>query len=403
LVVYFRPYEWIPGLEGFTSIAMIFAVATLLIYLPTQIATEGSFTILTTEVKCILFIAVWALLTMPIAKDPGMAWGAFYDLYSKVVMIFIVMVNTLRTRSRLTGLMWLSIGIGTFVSSRAIQAYSEGKFEVEGYRVNASFGGMFDNPNDMCVHLVMFLPVAIVLGLSSKIKVAKLLYFVAAGIMTFGVFVTQSRGGFLGLLAVFAFMVWKLSKKSRVKIIFASVVIAVVLVLVAPGNYGERMLSIFDSGLDPTGSSSQRSDILWRSIFVTLRNPAGIGFNNFPIVSVHNLQTHNAFTQVSAELGWLCLVAYLIFMISPIRKLAIIERRMFVKDDSSWMYYLSIGLQAGIIGYMVSSFFASVAYQWYIYYPVAYAICLRRIYQLEQPETEKADEKLGNYLKLSEA
>jgi hypothetical protein len=29
----------------------------------------------------------------------------------------------------------------------------------------------------------------------------------------------------------------------------------------------------------------------------------------------------------------------------------------------------------------VSSFFASVAYQWYVYYLVGYAVALRRIYQ----------------------
>ena len=37
--------------------------------------------------------------------------------------------------------------------------------------------------------------------------------------------------------------------------------------------------------------------------------------------------------------------------------------------------------QAALLGYMVSSFFANDAYQWYVYYLVAYAICLRRIYE----------------------
>ena len=46
-------------------------------------------------------------------------------------------------------------------------------------------------------------------------------------------------------------------------------------------------------------------------------------------------------------------------------------------------YYLAIGLQAALIGYMASSFFASVAYQFYAYYLVGYAICLRRIYLQE--------------------
>jgi hypothetical protein len=32
---------------------------------------------------------------------------------------------------------------------------------------------------------------------------------------------------------------------------------------------------------------------------------------------------------------------------------------------------------------MFSSFFASVAYLWYVYYLVGYAVCLRRIYEAE--------------------
>ena len=141
-----------------------------------------------------------------------------------------------------------------------------------------------------------------------------------------------------------------------------------------------RILSIFIPGLDAVGSSNQRKELLQLSLLVTARNPLGIGIGNFPIVGIQNLQTHNAYTQISSELGWLSFIAYLVFMISPLRKLAAIERQMFLRKDLSWIYYLAIGIQVTIIGYMVSSFFASVAYQWFIYYPVAYAVCLRRIY-----------------------
>jgi hypothetical protein len=53
------------------------------------------------------------------------------------------------------------------------------------------------------------------------------------------------------------------------------------------------------------------------------------------------------------------------------------------------MYYLALGLQASIIGYMVSSFFASVPYLWYAYYLVAYSIAVRRIYE-SQSATQTA-------------
>ena len=356
VTVYFRPYEWVPGMQGFTSIALIFAVVTLLIYLPTQLSTEGSLTILTTEVKCIIFLAIWSVLTMPIAKDPGLAWSTYNELYIKIILVFIVMVNALRTKERLKGLMWLSIAVGVMLGFQALQLYQAGEFEIEGYRVNPDFGGMFGNPNDTALHLVIFTPVSVVLGLASKSKLGKIVYFSAAVLMVAGNFVMQSRGGFLGLIAVSTVLVWKLSKKNRVVVITSAVIVGLAVITFAPGNYWLRIASIIDPSLDPVGSSDQRKELLQRSIEVTLRNPLGIGLGNFPIVGIRNLQTHNAFTQVSSELGWIGLLAYLIFLISPLRKLGAMERQMFSKDDTSWMYYLSIGLQASIVGYMVSSF-----------------------------------------------
>jgi putative inorganic carbon (HCO3(-)) transporter len=385
-VVYFRPYEWIPDFQSFTSLALIFAVATLLIYLPTQLATEGSLTILTTEVKCLIFLGFWSLLTMPIAKDPGTAWKVFNETFSKIIIIFIVAVNTLRTLERLRGLMWLSVGVGVFLSFQALSLYSQSKFEVEGYRVNVDYGGMFGNPNDMALHLVMFTPVAIALGIISKNKLGKLAYFSAAGLMVMANMVTQSRGGFLGLIAIFVIMVWKFSKRNRLMVIGSALLVGALVITLAPGNYWLRILSIFIPSLDAVGSSDQRRELLERSIQVSLRNPLGIGLGNFPIVGVRNLETHNAFTQVSSELGWLGITAFLTFIVSPLRKLWVVERQIFSRQDSSWIYYLAIGVQASIVGFIVSGFFVSVAYQWFIYYPIAYAVCLRRIYNIRQKE-----------------
>jgi O-antigen ligase len=178
-----------------------------------------------------------------------------------------------------------------------------------------------------------------------------------------------------------------------------SSVVSLAVIALAPGNYGLRILSIFVPALDPVGSSTQRTELLKQSVIVSLRNPFGIGIGTFPVVGLRNLETHNSYTQVSAELGLLALAAYLIFMVSPFRKLGAIERRMFAEEDFSWIYYLSIGIQGGIIAYMVSSFFGPLAYSWHVYYVIAFAICLRRIYRKEQSEkdaaTEKEDSSIG--------
>src|SRR5687767_996325 len=92
IMVFFRPYELIPALSFLTSTAVYFAAATLLIYVPTQLSTEGNLTTFPTEVKCILALTLIALVTMPISKSPGLAWAEFNEPFIKVVLMFIVMV-----------------------------------------------------------------------------------------------------------------------------------------------------------------------------------------------------------------------------------------------------------------------------------------------------------------------
>ena len=52
-----------------------------------------------TEVKAVLAMTLVALATIPIAKDPTLAWDKFNDPYIKAVVIFVVLVNVVRTRS----------------------------------------------------------------------------------------------------------------------------------------------------------------------------------------------------------------------------------------------------------------------------------------------------------------
>ncbi len=392
-MVLFRPYEIIPGIEFMASTTIYFALLTLAVYVPSQISTEGNLTMLSTEVKAVLAMTAISLVTMPIARDPVAAWTIFNEPYIKAVVIFIVMVNVVRTRKRLMGLMSLSLGIGVYLSIATVRLWSEGKFSIEGYRVGLTeVKGIFGNPNEMAMHFVMMTPLVITLGLASKSWVMRLVYFGMAVLFVVANVLTYSRGAFLGLIACSAVLIWKLGRRQRLNVSVISIVIGGLGILLAPGNYGLRLLSIFVPSLDPVGSADQRREQLITSVMVTLRNPWGIGIGNSFVFGMHNLETHNAYTQVSSELGLLGLAAYLILMISPFRKLGAIERTLFAKSETGWFYYMAIGLQASIVGYMVSSFFASVAYNWFIYYLIAYAIAFRRIYSVENGLNTEAEE-----------
>lgn len=399
ILVLYRPYELVPELGFLSATAFYVAAATLAIFIPTQLSAESSLTFLSMEVKFVILLTVVAFISILIAKSRLTAWTEFNDVFLKAVLMFIVMVNVVRTKRRLMGMLWLSLGIAVVLSYIGIGLYWRGELDFEGYRVGVDIGGMFGNPNDLALHLVMMTPLAIALGAASKHLFVKLVYFAMAVLFAGATMVTYSRGGFVGLMCVAAFLVWKFSKQNRIQVLAVAAVVGIIVILVAPGNYGTRLLSIFVPGLDVVGSRDQRKELLLHSLWVTARNPWGIGIGNFPIVGIRNLVTHNSYTQVSSELGILGLIAYVGLLLSPFRRLAAIERRLSDDGRYNWYFYLAVGLQASLIGYMVSSFFVSVAYNWFIYYMVAYAVAFRRIYSIEFNVEEKAPGfSLKNYI-----
>lgn len=384
-VLYFRPYEIFPALSAFSSrLALVFALLTLLAFVPTQWMLEGRLSARTREVELVLLLCVAALLSVPLAVSRSEAIAAFSDVFLKAVVVFIVMINVVRTERRLHGLLWLSLLVSIVLSASALNDYRLGNFTVEGYRTKGIIGAMFDDPNDMALHLVTMMPVAVALMLGASGLLKKIGWGACAALIVAGIVVTFSRGGFLGLAAVALVLGWKLGRRNPLSIVLG-LACMVAFFAFAPGNYAERVGSIFSPNFDAAGSGSQRRELLAESVNVALRRPLfGAGMDNFHMLSVHDKPTHNAYTQVAAELGLPALAIYLMFMLTPLRRLGQIERETDpVRDVPHYrrLHYLAIGLQAGFIGFMVGSFFLSVAFYWFLYYLVGYAVCLRRIYE----------------------
>src|SRR5215204_4550862 len=100
IVLYLRPYELIPALSGFKTMAFWIGIVTLTVYFVTQLAVEGNLTARPREVNMVLLVGLAALLSVPFAIDPSEAWGAFVDIAIKTILIFLVLVNVLRTERR---------------------------------------------------------------------------------------------------------------------------------------------------------------------------------------------------------------------------------------------------------------------------------------------------------------
>jgi len=383
-VVYFRPYELSQALRWSSTSAFWIALFTAIVFIPTQLGLEGRITVRPREVNFVLLLVLCALLSIPLATNRQVAWDEFTE-YLKVVLMFVVMVNVVRTKIRLKSLILLCLAASVVFSISAISDYNAGRLIVGGERIEGLVGGMFQNPNDLALHLVTMVPLAAALVFSSRNVFGRLLYISVGLAMIGGIVVTFSRGGFLGLAISTAVMVAKLTRGR--KLIFALVVVVILggLLAATPGAYRGR-LSLTDDM-----SATNRQDDLKRSIFLTLRHPIfGLGMNNFKLFSNQGLATHNAYTQVSSELGIPAAIFYVLFLVVPLKQLRRIQVETQTGKRKPYFYYYAIGMQASLIGYMVSSFFASVAFLWYAYYLVGYALCLRFLYEAQN--TKKAED-----------
>ena len=407
LILYARPSEFYPS-PLTASIAFIVGIVTLVIFVPSQLAVENNLTARPPEVSYVLLLTVMGLLSIPLAIDPTEAWTTFTDTFIRCIVIFIVMVNVLRTEARLKAMLLLVIAVSIWLSVGAINDYRLGLTTVEGYRVGGRGSGIFGNSNDMALHLVTITPIAIALFFGSRLM-GKILYGAAAMLMMAAIVLTYSRGAFLALVTVLFFIVWKMGGRQRVAITLTTLLILTVFMILAPGNYFRRLASIFVPSLDPNGSSDMRRTILFRSIWTAIRHPLfGIGMGNFHYVSFRELVSHNAYTQVAAEMGIAAAVFYTMFLVTPIKRLGQVVRETLESKTSAHYHYLAIGLQAALIAYMVASFFASAAYLWYAYYLVAYAVCLRRLYESETGkavvvESRRAKRKLAAARRIESA
>ncbi|HXG68765.1 MAG TPA: O-antigen ligase family protein [Blastocatellia bacterium] len=421
LLLYARPNEAFPDVFGTFPIVKIVAILTLAYYCLSKLVKGEPLTAWPLELKMLMVIVLLAFAFIPIAEAPQDSYDVLFDVFLKVVAIFILMVNLLDTRERLVLLLKVVVIIGAVIAIFAIRSYALGQIELDEtkkFRIMGVIGGMFGNPNDMATSFDLMLPLGVALALMHK-GLQRAFYFACAGLIGAGVVASFSRAGFLGLLGMSAVLLWKVGRRNRALTALAFVIALGVFLTTMPGGYGDRIVSIFDPGKDATGSRQARRDLLERAVKVAAAHPfIGVGIGNYHIYSHKELRAHNSYLEISAELGVAGLIAYLILLFAPFRSLRRIERDVngetassapaafargappplrFNSERDREIYYLSVALQAAFVAYFICSSFASIQYFWYIYYIIGFAVGLRVIHgaRASVPDGETAAASLA--------
>jgi len=144
----------------------------------------------------IAFVA-WAYLTSPFAMSPDQAQATALDRL-KVMLIFLVVLNALRTDKHL--FIFLLVLVGSFIiypARGALLNYVHGD-TVYGRTV---WNKIYSNPNDLASMGLLAIGAALAIASGAAQKpLVRWGSAISVGIMLLVVLLTQSRGGFLGLM-----------------------------------------------------------------------------------------------------------------------------------------------------------------------------------------------------------
>ncbi len=253
-------------------------------------------------------------------------------------------------------------------------------------RVNGRFalrGGPYADPNYFAMALLALAPIVWV-SFAAKplwLRICGTLATALPLLLTLG---TASRGAFVAIFVMLIVLFFLSSLKTRIVMGSAAVLALVVLLAFLPESLRARLASaarISSLGGDQTVQTADsvsvdsRETMLMTSINVTLAYPLlGVGPGNFgpTIVEFGKLQgqnwidlnTHNSYTQVSAETGFPGLLLFLLLIALSLKSLISVLRKTSQTGEhpDPELHRLAAGLLVSLAATCACMFFLSEGY-----------------------------------------
>jgi len=228
--------------------------------------------------------------------------------------------------------------------------------------------GIFNDPNDLGLLFVTALPMALYLAGRAGFLL-RLAWLAGAGLLLYGVYLTNSRGAMLALLVEGGVYIWM-----RRGVVVAGM-------LGVAGLAALRMLSSrmdeLDAGED---SAAGRVDAWYEGLHMFTSHPLfGVGAGNF--TDYNYLTAHNSFVLVLAETGffgyvaWLAFVGYSFLMMRQILRHEPGED-VLRQDGVDWPAEQTIArtLLLSLCGLFAAAFFLSRSYTVILYLTLAIVV-----------------------------
>jgi len=331
--------------------------------------------------KLILALAVFACLSVPFGLSLGRSAVYIIRDYSKVIVFAFLLIAAIRGVRDLTTIVWgYVIGCAALAWLSLFVFGLSRSYDSAAYRLNDLYG--FDS-NDVGAVMLIGLALTLLLLQASRgrgrIVAAVILIAIGATMAK-----TGSRGAFVGMVVVGAYLLVALKTISIAKRMAFVVVVGTALVFAAPPGYWEQMKTLMNPTQDYNWSDVDgRRAVAERGLGYMWDYPLfGVGIANFQLAEgtisdkartrpagagIRWAAAHNSYVEIGAELGIPGLTLWLILIFGGIWSMIRLRARMpkhWARGDPEerFLYLTALYIPVALLGFAVTSFFVSFAY-----------------------------------------
>jgi O-antigen ligase len=342
------------------------------------------------QTKTMFWLFCWFILLTGISDNPGRSFEALRIFSNQFIFVtaFIVIVNTLPRFKLVVNILSLNaifLIIYTFFAQETFGRYQ--KFTI--------LSNFMVDPNDYSLYLNMMIPWLILSVVISKNIFMKSLMVVGVILAIILSMMTYSRGGFLGLSALFG-VLFLLSKR---KIQFSFIVLVACLILIP--LLGDSWSDLMSTSADTQSATAQTRITMWNASWkMFLDNPMGSGLDSIGAISHLYipdgiLQKHHTNWQgdvahsfwITALAEWGVIGTALLLYIIVINYVD--GFRLYFSSDPL-LKTIGIVCIASLTSFLVSSSFLTVNYYPHFWY-LTTMICVASSFQM----INKLDKKLN--------
>lgn len=305
-----------------------------------------------------LWITLSWLFGLAVASDYGQ-----WNKVMKINLMIFVAIALVQSREQIMAYAWVAI------LSLALLGLKGGVFTITsggGARVWGPPGSFIADNNEFALAMVMTVPLLRFLQLQVQPGWPRHVLSFCMLMCVASALGSQSRGGFLAILAMAFFLWWK--GKQKVLLGIAFVMLAMAVLAFMPDSYWDRINTI--QTYEEDRSAMGRISAWWTAWRIALDHPLGVGFNParadlFARYSPHPdfvHAAHSIYFQILGNHGFVGLFLFLGIWVSTWRLAGRLIKAAAGRSDARWCADLGAMVQVALVAYLVGGAFLSLAY-----------------------------------------